>query len=64
METTTHTNVQATPKYKCRCGYNTTGIARDANDKCPKCYTFSLDHEYVGDYERCYICDTRLGSHR
>lgn len=63
METTTTTPTKS-ETYKCRCGLTTHGIARSAEDKCPRCYTFSLNHEFVGGPYRCYICDTRLESHR
>jgi uncharacterized protein (DUF983 family) len=63
METTTTTTTPK-PTYKCRCGLTTHGIARSAEDKCPRCYTFSLNHEYSGSYGRCITCDTRMGSHR
>ena len=50
-------------KYKCRCGYTTHGRSQGSEDKCPKCYTFSLDHNYVGRFTRCETCNTRLDSH-
>lgn len=51
-------------RFKCRCGAKRDGIAQSASDKCSKCYTFSLDHTYVGYHSRCDLCNTRLESHR
>ena len=63
METTTPTPTKPKPTYSCRCGLTTHGRAQSSDDKCSRCYTFSLDHKFVGGPYRCDTCNTRLESH-
>lgn len=50
--------------WSCKCGRKRDQLNRNSEDKCTRCFTFSADHLYVGDFSRCDLCNTRVESHR